>query len=38
MDRPTTPKEMLRVAAGAAASLIIVGWLVFLGIAWLSAR
>jgi hypothetical protein len=38
MDRPTTPKEIARVTAGAVTALVIVGWLVFLGIAFMSAR
>jgi len=33
----TTPKEKLRITAGAAASLIIVGWMVVLAMAFLSA-
>jgi hypothetical protein len=37
MDRPTPPKEMLRIVAGAAAALIVVGWM-SLGVAWLCAR
>jgi hypothetical protein len=38
MDRPTSAKEMLKIAAGAVTSLVIVGWVVFLMIALLSAR
>jgi hypothetical protein len=38
MDRPMTIKEMARTAAGAVTSLVIVGWAVFLAIAFLSAR
>jgi hypothetical protein len=36
MDRPMTVKEMARTTAGAVTSL--VGWAVFLAIAFLSAR
>ena len=35
--RPTTTKEKLRITAGAAASLVIVGWIVVLAIVVLSA-
>jgi hypothetical protein len=38
MDRPMTVKEMARTTAGAVTSLVIVGWAVFLAIAFLSAR
>ena len=38
MDRPTTAKEKLRIAAGAVTSLVIVGWIIFLAVALLSAR
>jgi len=37
-DRPTTPKEKARIAAGAVASLVIVAWAIVLAIAFLSAR
>jgi hypothetical protein len=36
--RGTTTKEKLKITAGAAASLVIVGWLVVLAIVFLSAR
>ena len=36
--RRTTTKEKLRITAGAAASLVIVGWIVVLAIVFLSAR
>jgi hypothetical protein len=36
--RAYTAKEKARIIAGAVASLVIVGWLVFLAIAFLSAR
>jgi hypothetical protein len=36
--RRTTAKEKLRMTAGAAASLVIVGWLVVLAIVFLSVR
>jgi hypothetical protein len=36
--RPYTTKEKLKLTAGAAASLIIVGWVAVLAIAFLSAR
>jgi hypothetical protein len=35
--RATTTKEKLRMTAGAAASLVIVGWIVVLAVAFLSA-
>jgi hypothetical protein len=38
MRRTTTTKEKLRITAGAAASLVIVGWIVVLAIVFLSAR
>jgi hypothetical protein len=38
MDRPYTLKEIARITAGAVTALVVVGWLVFLGIAFLSAR
>jgi hypothetical protein len=38
MDLPTTPKEKARIAAGAIASLVIVGWMVALAIAILAVR
>ena len=36
--RVTTTKEKLRITAGAAASLVIVGWIVVLAIVFLSVR
>jgi hypothetical protein len=36
--RPYTTKEKLKLTAGAVASLIIVGWVAVLAIAFLSAR
>jgi hypothetical protein len=36
--RRTTTKEKLGITAGAAASLVIVGWIVVLAIVFLSAR
>jgi len=36
--RPYTTKEKVKIVAGAVASLVIVGWLVVLAIAFLSAR
>jgi hypothetical protein len=36
--RPYTPKEKLKITAGAVASLVIVGWAVVLALAFLSAR
>jgi hypothetical protein len=38
MDRPTTPKENAKITAGAVTSLVIVGWIVVLAIAFMSAR
>ncbi len=38
MDQPYSPKEIARITAGAVTALVIVGWLVFLGIAFMSAR
>jgi hypothetical protein len=38
MDQPYTAKEIARITAGAVMALVIVGWLVFLGIAFMSAR
>jgi hypothetical protein len=35
--RPYTTKEKTRITVGAMASLVIVGWLVVLAIAFLSA-
>lgn len=37
MRAGTTTQEKLKIAAGAAASLVIVGWLVVLAIVSLSA-
>jgi hypothetical protein len=36
--RGYTAKEKAKIAAGAVASLVIVGWVVVLAIAFLSAR
>ena len=38
MDGPYTPKEIARIIAGAVTSLVIVGWMVFLAIGYMSAR
>jgi hypothetical protein len=38
MDRPLTSKETARIVAGAVTSLVIVGWMVVLALALLSAR
>ena len=38
MDRPYTLKEIARILSGAVTSLVIVGWMVFLAIGYLSAR
>jgi hypothetical protein len=38
MDRPPTAKEMAQMAAGAISSLVIVGWIAVIAVAWLSAR
>jgi hypothetical protein len=38
MDKPYTSKEVARIAVGAIASLVIVGWLVVFAIAFLAAR
>jgi hypothetical protein len=38
MDRPLTLKEKVRIAAGAIAALVIVGWLAVFAIAFMSAR
>lgn len=32
MDRPYTPREIAKIAAGAVASLVIVGWILVLAI------
>jgi hypothetical protein len=37
MDRPYTFKEKAKITAGAVAALIIVGWMVVIAIAILSA-
>jgi hypothetical protein len=37
MHRPLTAKEIVRIIAGAITSLVIVGWIVFLAIGYLSA-
>jgi hypothetical protein len=36
--RGYTAKEILKITAGAIASLVIVGWLLFLALAFLTAR
>jgi hypothetical protein len=36
--RGTTTKEKLKIAAGAVTALVVVGWLVFLALAFLSTR
>jgi hypothetical protein len=36
--RGYTTKEKVRITVGAVASLVVVGWLVVLGIAFMSAR
>ncbi len=38
MDRPYTLKELTGIIAAAVTSLVIVGWMVFLAIGYLSAR
>jgi len=38
LDRPTTLKEKAKITAGAATALVIVGWMVVLALAFLSAR
>jgi hypothetical protein len=38
VDGPTTPKEKAKIAAGAVTSLVIVGWVVVLAIAFMSVR
>ena len=38
MDRPYTLKEIAKIAAGAVASLVIVGWIAVLAFAFMSAR
>ena len=37
-DQPYTAKEKSKVTAGAAASLVLVGWLIVLAIVFLSVR
>jgi hypothetical protein len=37
MDRPYTFKEKVKITAGAVAALVIVGWMVLLALAFLSA-
>jgi hypothetical protein len=32
VDRPYTPREIAQIAAGAVASLVIVGWILVLAI------
>ena len=36
--RPYSTKEKAKITAGAVASLVVVGWIVALAIAFLSAR
>ncbi|MBP1296077.1 hypothetical protein ABIF38_005447 [Bradyrhizobium japonicum] len=36
MDRPMTLKEIAKITAGAVVSLVIVGWLMVLAIAFLT--
>ena len=36
MDRPMTFKEISKITAGAVVSLVIVGWLMVLAIAFLT--
>jgi hypothetical protein len=36
--RDYTPKEKARITAGALSSVVIVGWLVVLALAFLAAR
>jgi hypothetical protein len=36
--RGYTTKEKVRITVGAVAALVVVGWLVALGIAFMSAR
>jgi hypothetical protein len=36
--RSYTTKEKVRITVGAVAALVVVGWLVALGIAFMSAR
>jgi hypothetical protein len=38
MDRPYTTKEIARIIAGAVTSLVVVGWMVFFAIGYMSAR
>jgi hypothetical protein len=38
MDGPYTFKEKAKITAGAVAALVIVGWMVVLALAFLSAR
>jgi hypothetical protein len=38
MDRPYTLKEKAKITAGAVTSLVIVGWLVVIATAMMSAR
>ena len=38
MDRPYTPKEIARIAAGAVASLVIVGFIAVVAFAFMLAR
>jgi hypothetical protein len=37
MEPPLTAKEIARMAAGAMLSVVIVGWIAVVAIAWLSA-
>jgi hypothetical protein len=38
MDQPLSSRDIVRIIAGAVASLVIVGWLLFLAFALLSPR
>jgi hypothetical protein len=38
MDRPFTFKEKAKITAGAVSALVIIGWMIALSIALLSAR
>jgi hypothetical protein len=38
MDRPTTFKEKAKITAGAVTSLVILGWIAVLAIAFMSTR
>jgi hypothetical protein len=38
MDRPLSIRDIARIVAGAVASLVIVGWIMFVAFALLSPR